>query len=98
MKEETENFFFEWDDISALAKKSGKTVFSKGDYHFDFKKNIFKYKGNDITLSSGEKRILAKWLLAGKRGNNSYVQVFQMRKRFGKDFLAGIDKYGNLYK
>ena len=98
VEEETENFFFEWDDISALAKKSGKTVFSKGDYHFDFKRNIFKYKGNDISLSPAEKRILAKWLLAQKKDHNTSSQLYLMRKRFGKDFLADIDKYGNLFK
>ena len=83
-------------DISALVKKYGKSIFSKGDYYFDFLNNIFKYKGENIWLSDGNRLMLAKWLIADKKDNNTRVHIYHMRQKFGEDFLADVDRHGNL--
>lgn len=84
--------------VTSIILSSGKSVFREADYDFDFANSIFKYKGKDIYVSYGQKTALAKWLFLGERSNNSYVQLYQMRKKFGKDFLSDINKYGEVIK
>lgn len=84
--------------VTSIVISSGRSVFKEADYDFDFANSIFRYKGKEIYVSSGQKIVLAKWLLLGERGNNCYVQIHQMRKKFGKDFLSDINKYGEVIK
>jgi hypothetical protein len=84
--------------VTSIVISSGRSVFKEADYDFDFANSTFRYKGKEIYVSSGQKIVLAKWLLLGERGNNCYVQIHQMRKNFGKDFLSDISKYGEVIK
>lgn len=84
--------------VTSIVVSSGRSVFKESDYDFDFANSAFRYKGKEIYVSDGQKIVLAKWLLLGERGNNCYVQIHQMRKKFGKDFLSDINKYGEVIK
>ena len=84
--------------VTSIVISSGRSVFKEADYDFDFANSTFRYKGKEIYVSEGQKIVLAKWLLLGERGNNCYVQIHQMRKKLGKDFLSDINKYGEVTK
>lgn len=84
--------------VTSIVISSGRSIFKEADYDFDFANSTFRYKGKEIYVSDGQKIVLAKWLLLGERGNNCYVQIHQMRKKFGKDFLSDINKYGELVR
>lgn len=73
-------------------------TFREGNYNFNFDLNQFKYKDKEIYLSDKDKIYLAKWLLKGNRDSNKRVTLCNLRKKFGKDFLKDIDRYGELKK
>lgn len=73
-----------------------KDSFVTDKYYFNFSKNVFKYKEVGIYLTEGEKVYLAKWLFLGKKENDKRILLCKMRKKFGKDFLKDVDRYGQL--
>jgi hypothetical protein len=73
-----------------------KDSFVTDKYNFNFRKNVFKYKEVGIYLTEGEKVYLAKWLFLGKKENDKRILLCKMRKKFGKDFLKDINRYGQV--
>lgn len=73
---------------------SGMTRFQFRDYDFKFDRGIFLYKGKPIYLTSAHKKYLAEWLLTGNKDNSRRMILCNLRKKFGVDFLADIDRFG----
>lgn len=82
-------------DIADIVKECGVPHFCSGDYDFRFDKGIFMYKNKQIYLCESQKQYLAQWLLAGKKDNSKRMTLCNLRKKFGADFLADIDRFGN---
>ena len=71
-------------------------VFKVGDYDFRFDSNVYFYKGKAIYLCMSQKKFLAQWLLGGHKDNSKRMILCNLRKKFGKDFLIDIDRFGQL--
>lgn len=82
--------------LQELLKDCSVWNFQFGDYSFQFDKNKFTYKGKPIYLVDSQKRYLAEWLLNGHKDNSKRMVLCTMRKKFGKDFLADINRFGQL--
>ena len=83
-------------DIEESIRASGCTIYNIGDYNFDFGKNRFLYKGKAIYLCTSQKAYLAEWLLNANKDNAKRTILYNMRHKFGKDFLRDIDRFGQL--
>lgn len=81
--------------VDAIIKASGVTRFCYGDYDFDFALDRFKYRGKFIYLQDSAKKYIAEWLLNGHKDNSRRMILCNLRKKFGKDFMCDIDRYGN---
>lgn len=82
--------------VKDIIKEYGITSFEKGEYSFKFDKDVFSYKGRKIYLCKSQKEYLASWLLAGVKDNERRIVLFNLRKKFGKDFLSNVDRLGQL--
>ena len=49
-----------------------------------------------IYLTDSSKKYLAQWLLNGLKDNSKRMILCNLRKKFGKDFLSDIDRFGQL--
>lgn len=83
-------------DLKTIIKENGVTSFQAGEYQFFFDKNKYLYKGKQIYLTESHKRYLAEWLLNGHKDNSKRMIMCNLRKKFGKDFLKDIDRFGQL--
>lgn len=83
-------------ELKEIIRQCPSGIFDCGQYCFDFVKGIFIYSGDRIYLSSGERCYLAKWLLKGSKDNSRRIMIYNMRQRFGKDFLKDVDRVGKL--
>ena len=81
-------------EYEAILENTDVVNFCKGDYDFKFDKERFKYKGSNIYLTNGEKCYLAEWLLNGHKDNSKRMYPFLLKKKFGKEFLSDIDRFG----
>ena len=81
-------------ELPVKAKEEG--VFIEGDYRFDFSRDDFIYKGRSIYVSRAEKEYLSIWLLSGMKDNTKRYHLWNMRKRFGKEFLKEVSRTGEL--
>ena len=75
-------------------KDSGMTRFQFHDYDFKFDRGVFFYKHRQIYLTDAHRRYLAEWLLTGNKDNSKRMILCNLRKKFGSDFLADIDRFG----
>ena len=82
--------------MTSVINESGLREFVKGDYDFNFEHDLFKYKGKSVYLSKTEKLLVARWLLLGYKDNNTRTHIYRIRKRLGSEFLADINKRGEL--
>lgn len=73
-----------------------RTRFRKGDYDFDFVNGTYRYRGKGIYLTKMQRLMLARWLLLGKRDHNASVHLYQLRKKFGREFLADVSRFGEI--
>lgn len=80
--------------LQDILKESEIIDYHYGDYDFKFAKNDFKYKRKPIYLTKGEKNYLAEWLLKSHKDNSKRIILFNLRKRFGQQFLREVSKYG----
>lgn len=71
-------------------------VFRAGEYDFRFDSNVYIYKGRSIYLCMSQKKYLAEWLLSGHKDNSKRMILCNLRKKFGKDFLSNVDRFGQL--
>lgn len=79
-----------------IVKTSDVMSFCCGNYNFRFDKSQFKYKGKVIYLTDSSKKYLAQWLLNGHKDNSKRMILCNLRKKFGKDFLSDIDRFGQI--
>lgn len=70
--------------------------YQAGDYNFRFDLNKFIYKGKQIYLSNSSKKYLAEWLLNGNKDNAKRMILCNLRKKFGSEFLADVNRFGEL--
>ena len=84
--------------MTSIVIASGRSVFKESDYDFDFASSVYKYKGIEIYVSEAQRVLLAKWLFLGEKNHCLSSQLYLMRKKFGKDFLSDINKYGELVR
>ena len=84
--------------VTSIVIASGRSIFKESDYDFDFASSVYKYKGIEIYVSEAQRVLLAKWLLLGEKNHCLSSQLYLMRKKFGKDFLSDINKYGELVR
>lgn len=82
--------------IQDVIVDSGSAIFYEGDYDFRFDKNVFKYKGKPIYLCKSQRVFLAQWLLGGHKENSKRMVLCNLRKKFGSDFLADVDRFGQI--
>lgn len=82
--------------VGSIINECGTSVYSCGDYFFDFGNGVYKYKGNGIYLTEGNKIALAKWLLLHKKNSSTRTQAYQMRRKFGNDFLLDVNIKGGI--
>ena len=82
--------------LEEIIKDSSVWNFTYGDYDFKFDKDKYFYKGKQLYLANAQKRYLAEWLLNGHKDNSKRMLLCIMRKKFGQDFLADIDRFGRL--
>lgn len=80
--------------LEEIIKDSSVWNFTYGDYDFKFDKDKYFYKGKQLYLANAQKRYLAEWLLNGHKDNSKRMILCIMRKKFGQDFLADIDRFG----
>ena len=76
--------------LKAQWGKEGKS-FKEGDYDFDFAKGRFLWKGEELYITQAEALFLYNCLAlrTGAEKRQSYY-VYNMRRKFGKDFLKDI--------
>jgi len=68
----------------------------KGDYEFGFATETYYWKGKEIYLTANEQLFLYNWLvLKDEIHKRQRFYLRNMRKRLGKEFLAGIAEGGN---
>lgn len=82
--------------VEEIIKEKGVNRFVQKDYDFRFDKDVFMYKGRQIYIRRGEQKFLADWLLMGHKDNKRRTLLYNLRDRFGKDFLADIDRFGRI--
>ena len=82
--------------LEEILKESTIWNFNYGDYDFKFDKDLYYYRGRQIYLANSHKRYLAEWLLNGHKDNSKRMILCIMRKKFGQNFLAEIDRYGRV--
>lgn len=82
--------------LADIVSKTKVSHFVKGKYDFNFATNAFKYDGVGIYLRESEKVYLAKWLLLNIKENDKRILLFNMRKKFGKDFMQDVDRLGKV--
>lgn len=82
--------------LEEIIKDSSVWNFTYGDYDFKFDKDKYFYKGRQLYLANAQKRYLAEWLLNGHKDNSKRMILCIMRKKFGQDFLADIDRFGRI--
>lgn len=82
--------------VESILCHTQKDSFVTSKYNFNFSSNVFKYNGVGIYLKPSEKKYLAKWLLLGIKENDKRILLCKMRKKFDRDFLADINRYGQL--
>ena len=82
--------------LEEIIKDSSVWNFTYGDYDFKFDKDKYFYKGKQLYLANAQKRYLAEWLLNGHKDNSKRMILCIMRKKFGQDFLADIDRFGRI--
>jgi hypothetical protein len=80
--------------LEEIIKDSSVWNFTYGDYDFKFDKDKYFYKGKQLYLANAQKRYLAEWLLNGHKDNSKRMILCIMRKKFGQEFLADIDRFG----
>ena len=80
--------------LEDILKESQIWNYQFGEYDFKFDKDRFFYKNRPIYLANAQKRYLAEWLLNGHKDNSKRMLLCNMRKKFGQDFLADIDRFG----
>lgn len=83
-------------NIKTVLQDSVLLSFNLGEYKFDFQQDRYFYKGKGIYLAKMEKTYLAEWLLQGHKDNNKRNYLYNLRRKFGKDFLKDVDRFGNL--
>lgn len=83
-------------DLETVLEDCPSTRYIFGDYDFDFAKNRFKYKGKLIFFSESCKKYLAQWLLNGNKDNAKRMIICNLRKKFGSEFLADVNRFGEL--
>lgn len=81
-------------DLLEIVQNSCVTSFCKGDYRFDFLKDMYFYKGKEIYLKNYQKLYLAEWLLKHKKDNSRRNTLTVLRKTFGNVFLKDVDRMG----
>lgn len=81
-------------ELKDLVKDFPTHEFTEGDYRFNFLTDIYTYKGKPIYLAKSQKRYLAEWLLGGHKDNKRRMLLCTLRKKFGDNFLADVDRYG----
>lgn len=82
--------------LEEIIKDSSVWNFTYGDYDFKFDKDKYFYKGKQLYLANAQKRYLAEWLLNGHKDNSKRMILCIMRKKFGQNFLADIDRFGQI--
>ena len=83
-------------ELKELVKEYNSDSFCRGDYNFNFLTDSFVYKGKAIYVTKAQKRYLADWLLNGHKDNSKRVLLFELRKKFGNDFLREVDRHGQI--
>lgn len=83
-------------ELKDLVKEYNADSFRYGNYDFDFLADSFKYKGKAIYITRAQKRYLAHWLLNGHKDNSKRMLLFDLRKKFGNDFLREVDRHGQI--
>lgn len=71
-------------------------VYKVGDYDFRFDSNVYLYRGRPLYFCASQRKYLAEWLLSGHKDNSRRMILCNLRKKFGKDFLSDIDRFGKL--
>jgi len=83
----------ELESLIAHAVAVSHTVWRKGGYRFNFLKKEFTWKGNEIHLTANEQLFLFRWLmLHDETHKQQRFYLWNMRKRLGLEFLAGISE------
>jgi hypothetical protein len=82
--------------LSEIISNCNMQSYCHGDYDFRFDKNVYKYKDREIYLPESVKRFLAEWLLGGHKDNSKRSILFNLRQKLGKEFLADVDRFGNI--
>lgn len=83
-------------ELKELIKTSQAKIFCFGDYNFDFGKNMFFYKGRNIYFTNGQKKYLVEWLLNSYKDNKKRMILWNLRKKFGEDFLKDVNRFGTI--
>lgn len=69
-------------------------VFTDGRCTLDFGHGIYTYNEERISISPAQSVYLARWLLHGKKDSSKRKHLFDLRLKYGKDFLADVDRRG----
>lgn len=82
---------------NAAVEMRGDVTFAKWGYRFLFAVNSFWWNNHELHITANEALFLFKWLV---QGDKDYYQVKwyclrNLRKRYGKDFLAEVNKGDN---
>lgn len=82
--------------LEEILRNAPAVRFCFGKYDFRFDENLFAYGGHSIYMPESSKRYLAEWLLRGNKDNSKRMILCNLRKKFGKDFLRDIDRFGQI--
>lgn len=86
----------EYSDISLTEEIEGvaNPVFTTDRCKLDFAHGVYTYDDERISISPAQSIYLARWLLHGKKDASKRKHLFDLRQKYGKDFLANVDRYG----
>lgn len=79
-----------------ILENCNSKVFEASRYKFNFQYKRFYLDGRPIYIKEYEQKYLIEWLLMGHKNNDKRMMLCNMRKRFGKDFLREINRFGKL--
>jgi hypothetical protein len=70
----------------------GDLVWESGDYKFLFMAKKYFWRGEEIHITAGEALFLYRVLVLKERYPQQSFYLYHLRKRLGKEFLAGEEK------
>jgi hypothetical protein len=71
--------------------RTGPKEWARGPYHFQFDRGVYLWNDREISITAGEALYLYRRFVAGGQWKQQGYFLKNLRRRFGKEFLAEAD-------